>query len=68
MLCKDDDDDIDFDMEQTEKNKFSKLFHAQLKFIILSLILNKASIRPVLLKEVRDEKFIFFTNYNSRKS
>jgi hypothetical protein len=33
MLCKDD-DDIDFDMEQTEKNKFSKfpLFTKNEKF------------------------------------
>jgi pyridoxine/pyridoxamine 5'-phosphate oxidase len=29
---------------------------------------NQPSIRPVLLKEVKENNFIFFTNYESKKS
>ena len=28
---------------------------------------NKPSLRPVLLKEIKNDSFIFFTNYNSHK-
>jgi hypothetical protein len=45
MLCKDDDvddDDVDFDMEQTEKNKFSK-FPLYMKNKNVSEVMGKKS-------------------------
>ena len=66
-LCENKDPFIIFSLFFEEAKQNPKIVEANTMFISTCSD-NLPSLRPVLLKEIKDDTFVFFTNYESKKS